>query len=229
MEPKLRKDEEVLVDAIAWLDATGGLVRQVDLLEAWQAHRHFKGIWNSKPRKSPDIFHTNSVQIVPADIAGTNIKAGQILSSMRHLNSIQVVDPDSGEVVWHLEDVFRAQHDPRLLDDGSMLMFDNKGLGSERSRALAYDLATKEVTWWFEGSESEPFFTPDCGHAQRLPNGNTLLNESARGRAIEVDPEDRIVWEYRTDQQTEEGDVARFFEFRRLPVDFDVGALTGKK
>jgi hypothetical protein len=34
------------------------------------------------------------------------------------------------------------------------------------------------------------------GSAQRLPNGNTLITESAFGRVFEVTKEGEIVWDY---------------------------------
>ena len=34
------------------------------------------------------------------------------------------------------------------------------------------------------------------GAAQRLPNGNTLITESERGRVFEVTPQKEIVWEF---------------------------------
>jgi hypothetical protein len=40
------------------------------------------------------------------------------------------------------------------------------------------------------------FHSPYAGNAQRLANGNTLINEGANGRVFEVTDEGRIVWEY---------------------------------
>ncbi len=40
------------------------------------------------------------------------------------------------------------------------------------------------------------FFTPFSGGAQRLPNGNTLVTESAFGRLFEVDQTGQVRWEY---------------------------------
>jgi hypothetical protein len=40
------------------------------------------------------------------------------------------------------------------------------------------------------------FFTPRMGNAQRLPNGNTLINEACFGRFFEVTPQGETVWEY---------------------------------
>jgi len=40
------------------------------------------------------------------------------------------------------------------------------------------------------------FFSMILSNAQRLPNGNTLINEGTKGRFFEVDPNGDIVWEY---------------------------------
>ena len=40
------------------------------------------------------------------------------------------------------------------------------------------------------------FFSPYISNAQRLPNGNTLINEGWFGRFFEVTPEGGVVWEY---------------------------------
>jgi hypothetical protein len=40
------------------------------------------------------------------------------------------------------------------------------------------------------------FFSPRISNAQRLPNGNTLINEGTFGRFFEVTSEGDVVWEY---------------------------------
>ena len=52
------------------------------------------------------------------------------------------------------------------------------------------------------------FFSELCGTCQRLPNGNTLITESTRGRAFEVTPDKEIVWEF----------VSPFYYFYRSDV-----------
>ena len=60
--------------------------------------------------------------------------------------------------------------------------------------------------------------------AQRLPNGNTLITESDGGRALEVTPDRRIVWEFFNPHRAgEQGEyIATLFELLRLPPDFPV-------
>ena len=54
----------------------------------------------------------------------------------------------------------------------------------------------KEVVWTYQDRPVSNFFTPRMGNAQRLPNGNTLINEASFGRLFEVTKEGEIVWEY---------------------------------
>jgi outer membrane protein assembly factor BamB len=124
-------------------------------------------------------------------------------------------------VVWGLRGSFRFQHEATLLENGHLLLFDNTGAG-EHSRVLELDPRSGEVVWSYEQSEPPVFFSLCCGTAQRLPNGNTLVTETQRGRAFEVDPLGRLVWEYRTPHRVgpEQETLANLFEVRRVPEDF---------
>ncbi|MEO0649331.1 MAG: arylsulfotransferase family protein, partial [Planctomycetota bacterium] len=90
-----------------------------------------------------------------------------------------------------------------------------------RSAVTRYDPASMEVRWRFRGSEAEPFYSKTCGVAQSLPNGNVLVTESDGGRALELTPEQRVVWEYWNPQRAGEGDryIATLFEVLRLERD----------
>ncbi|MFY0674805.1 MAG: T9SS type A sorting domain-containing protein [Bacteroidia bacterium] len=45
-------------------------------------------------------------------------------------------------------------------------------------------------------SDGSNFHTGNMGNGQRLPNGNTLINEAVKGRFFEIDKNNTIVWEY---------------------------------
>jgi hypothetical protein len=53
-----------------------------------------------------------------------------------------------------------------------------------------------QIAWEYTGDDDRPFFSALRGSAQRLPNGNTLVNEDQGGRVFEVNRAGRIVWEY---------------------------------
>jgi hypothetical protein len=48
-------------------------------------------------------------------------------------------------------------------------------------------------------ADGERFFAPFISGAQRLPNGNTLVNQGPAGRVFEVTRDGAIVWEYRSE------------------------------
>ena len=53
-----------------------------------------------------------------------------------------------------------------------------------------------ERVWRYVADPPHSFYTEAGGSAQRLPNGNTLITESAAGRIFEVTRESKKVWEF---------------------------------
>jgi hypothetical protein len=110
-----------------------------------------------------------------------------------------------------------AQHDPIPLENGHLMVFDNRGY-RQKSRVLEIDPFKRVIVWQYVGSSEAPFYSKTCGTNQRLPNGNTLITESDNGRAFEVTREGEIVWEFynpfRAGEQSQF--IATLFEMRRV-------------
>jgi len=98
-----------------------------------------------------------------------------------------------------------------LPGEGNILVFDNGGLAGYplefrwHSRVLEFDPINLDLVWDYEytkGSifipygEWHRFFSYFISSAQRLPNGNTLIDEGSNERVFEVTPEGEIVWEF---------------------------------
>ena len=64
------------------------------------------------------------------------------------------------------------------------------------SRVVEIDPQTAEVTWQYKDTPPFAFYSPFMGSAQRLPNGNTHVTESAKGRLFEITRDGEVVWEY---------------------------------
>ncbi|MBP1624284.1 MAG: hypothetical protein H6Q07_2304 [Acidobacteria bacterium] len=100
---------------------------------------------------------------------------------------------------------------------GNIMVFDNggaAGYGSPNpgsvngvgaairanSRVLEFNPVTLDLVWQYSpetsGMEMTSFFSHYISSAQRLPNGNTLIDEGADGRIFEVTAKHEIVWEY---------------------------------
>lgn len=82
-------------------------------------------------------------------------------------------------------------------------MFDN-GLARGWSRVVEIG-PNGEVTPLAEEIRGERFFTRSRGSVERLPNQNLLISVSAEGRVVEVDPEGRVVWEWWSPVDRDEG------------------------
>ncbi len=146
-----------------------------------------------------DVLHCNSVAFIhegqlPESYSGP-LREGTVILSCRTIDLVLAADLETGEVYWAESDLWCAQHEPVLLPDGNMLIFDNLGIPGY-STVLEFDPATREVEWYYRGTEGNPFYTLGIGSCQRLPNGNTLITESMFGRAFEVNLECETVWEY---------------------------------
>jgi len=126
---------------------------------------------------------------------------GNILLSFRDISTVVMINRQTGAIYWKLGvPPLAGQHAPYMLASGNVLLFDN---GPHRldqsfphSRVIEIDPATKAIVWKFQEPRVADFFSPRLSNAQRLPNGNTLINEGWFGRFFEVTPEGEIVWEY---------------------------------
>lgn len=142
-----------------------------------------------------DLFHTNSVEVLRDGLSGL-AERGDLLVSLREINTIAIVNPERREVLWSwgAGEVWR-QHHPSALDSGNILLFDN-GTRRDSSRVLELDPLCEEVVWTYGRKTGESFFSQIRGACQRLGNGNTLVTHSDKGRVFEVTPEGDLVWEY---------------------------------
>jgi hypothetical protein len=137
---------------------------------------------------------------------------------MNNLGLLAVLDPDREEITWARKRPPRGQHDPRILDSGHLLFFDNqRGKGASAVREM--DVAADREVWAFSGTPERPFYSATCGAADRLPNGNTLITESDAGRAFEVNAAGETVWEfYNPERAGPKGEyIAAISEMERIP------------
>ncbi|MEC8851127.1 MAG: arylsulfotransferase family protein, partial [Pseudomonadota bacterium] len=145
----------------------------------------------------------NDVEPLPAALADAfpMFNAGDLLVSLRNTNLVAVIDRRSHRIKWAENGAWLRQHDPDFMSDGRIIVFDNRkddanGRVFGGSRILAIDPADGQVEVLFEGTEKAPFYTNVMGQQQRQPNGNLLISEPQAGRAIEVTPAGKIVWQY---------------------------------
>jgi hypothetical protein len=233
VRPDIDPDDPILEDFISVLTPDGREISQTSLLDIFDnsAPEHSwrsasEAFWAKAESRNfssdrGDLFHTNSLTVLDGSESDhPAFRQGNLLISMCHLDTIAVVDLEARRVVWSYSDELSLQHDPVMLSDGQILVFDNYWR-SDRSRVIAIDPTTRAITRRYGESEGEAFYSKTCGTAQPLPNGNFLITASNTGRALEITPDHQIVWDYYNPHRLyRDLYIATLFEMIRLPVDF---------
>lgn len=132
---------------------------------------------------------------------------GHIVLSSKRISEITKIDRGSGEIIWRLGGDknqftlvndplggFNVQHDIHVVGENRYTLFDNHWLHrTNESRAVEYEIDTDDMTatlvWQYQ--DNPPYESHHMGNAQRLGNGNTLINwvEAALPKAAEVRPD----------------------------------------
>ena len=193
------------------------LTRGKEIVWDWHADEHVGEMAEIVPIDFPvekrDWAHTNTVESLPDGPTArrdNRFAAGNILFSCRQIDTIGVIEKETGQVVWAWgPGVIDKQHMPTMLPNGNILVYDN-GCAHKRTRILELDPLADHIVWHYQADPPESFYSPSRGSNQRLPNGNTFIAESDSGRLFEVTPAGEIVWEFLNPDFTESG--------RRMPL-----------
>ncbi len=159
-----------------------------------------------------DWSHCNTVKYYPGYELNGQIYNSILLNS-RQLDTLFMIDHATGNILLSVgqhgmfggreppeEPLFHHAHEVSMLENGNYLMYDNRNLLPPfRSRALEIAVdpiaQTAEEVWsWTQPPEKKMYDTWG-GDANRLPNGNTLIVNSGKGRITEVEPNGEKVWE----------------------------------
>ena len=166
---------------------------------------------------------------IPGEVAwmhGNSIEVdydNNLIISNRKSSEIIKIDRQTGAIIWImggptnefeiLNDPFNGvswQHDVSRLENGNILVFDNGNYHTPHtSRAVEYDIdeINKTATLIWEYQNPYNYKSKAMGSAQRLPNGNTLINwgtiqiegENLGANIMEVDYDKNIALEIQYD------------------------------
>lgn len=199
--------------------------------DVWRLHEHRDELlrWcsveavTSVSRDVPedDWSHMNTLEMIGPGLAHPAFRPGRVLICVRNLDFVGVVDLDTEEIVWGWgPGVLDHPHQPTLLANGNILVFDN-GFFRGWSRVVEYDPSAERIVWEYRASDLYGFFSRGRGACQKLPNGNVLITESAKGRVFEVTPEGRVVWNFLNPSRERDrrGTFYRSFRCERGVVD----------
>jgi hypothetical protein len=172
-----------------------------------------------KTPQANDWLHSNSLQLAPD---------GNIIVSVRHLDQILKIDYQNGiawgEVLWRFgkDGDFKVesadpwpwpshQHDASILEDGTLLVYDNGNTRREsdplaQSRGQRWELDESTMTARPLLNAKLGAYAPALGSAQRLSDGTYHFNSglifkppfAMEAQTIQTDAAGSMMWKYAT-------------------------------
>jgi len=182
-----------------------------EILWTWHAQDHLdiSGYDFRYDPKNNEYTHLNAIEFLPEGNSLIGVE-GFLLSS-RDLSLVFAIGKETGEVLWESgQDIFVQQHNPTLLDNGNILVFDNKGGSKGKSRVVELNPISLSIEWSYELEESTARKTSG---AQRLGNGNTFITHGPLGKMIEVDTQGEIVFTYTNPYGNDNNEVFRSYSY----------------
>jgi hypothetical protein len=176
-----------------------------------------------------DPWHFNDIEPLPVKYknAFPGFNPGDLLLSMRSLNAVMVVDPNSKKIKWWRVGAFSRQHDPDWQQDGSITVYDNQMRDKYRvgqsfdepkfSRIVSMNVNNYMTEVLYDG-RSDNFYSNIRGKHQMLPNGNILITSSMQGRVLIVNRRGETVFEMLNKYDSNESLLIS--EAKWLPHDF---------
>lgn len=177
-----------------WADSFQEVTPTGEVVWEWLSYEHLDPavdvICPLCPRS--EWSHANACFVLPN---------GDILTTFRRTNTIAIIDKGTGDIKWRWGVGELAHpHDPTMLDNGNILVFDNgihRNLAHPNySRVLEINPATGKIEWEYKTNPRHHFYGSQVSGCQRLPNDNTLICEGTTGRIFEVTAEGELVWEF---------------------------------
>jgi hypothetical protein len=154
--------------------------------------------------------HSNKIAELPSDIADAFplFEAGDLAISLRGLNLVFVLDPDTRTIKWHQTGPWLRQHDPEFRPDGRISIFNNNVYITAyrdeqtdldtpfQTNIMVIDPVTRQTEVVFGEQPGEEMLSVIRGQHELLEDGSMLITEFDAGRILEVDENRQIVWEY---------------------------------
>jgi arylsulfotransferase ASST len=155
--------------------------------------RHWSGAISHASHQGYDIAHWNSIE--PA--------GDSVIASFRQLDAVYKIRKSTGNIVWKLGGTttaksltvvgdphsytLGAQHDARLLPDGTLTVFDNRSNLSEpvpEAVRFRIDERTRTATLLQSVTDPDVGVSRCCGSARRLANGEWLIDWGGQNNPI---------------------------------------------
>lgn len=223
------KDDPARKDCLVQIDSRTGKVLkaiplqavldanpEIDVFGIRQLDEHKRSTWVVD---GGGQWHPNDIDPLPASLASKypQFKAGDLLVSLRSVDLVFVMDPDTLKVKWWRQGQTRRQHDPDWGRDGNIIVFNNN-MHRDYSSIVEIDPKTYQGKVLLDGKKYN-FYSHIQGKHQEMPGGGILITSPQQGRVFEVDRKGKVVFEFLNvyDDKNRSLSVS---EAKSLPLDY---------
>lgn len=232
--------KRVRYDRIEARDLNGKLIKHFDFFDHVDELIKIAGVPKTfdNPVDAPhhglphhEFSHANSIyEIAGNTSANPAFQAGNYIVNANSLNLILILDREMKKVLYSVKHqshpLFHwGYHDVQVTPQGKILIYNNSWLDvkdpkTAKSAIEEYDPADGSRKVIYRADPSQHFSSETFGGVQVLPGKNLLLSEMSNGgRAFEVDPNGKQVWESRpTPINPETGKHFPFQQIKRLEL-----------
>lgn len=187
-----------MIDEITLCSPEGETLDQIRIEDAYRDSGFDSGVPPASENRDP--FHSNTIVWLDGSLVEHEpaFRRDNLLLSIRNTHTLAVYDPEKRKIVWQIRGDWKRQHEPVLLEDGAILLFDNKGARKTLKGARVMEVlsSTGETRWSYDGLPDGKLRSTTEGAVSRLANGNTLITDSNRARVVEITHDKRVVWEF---------------------------------
>lgn len=190
-------------DRHGWIHANA-LDYHPELQQIMISARNFSEVWI--------IDHSTTTAEAAGHSGGKGRRGGDLLYRWGNPRAWRAGDYADQRLFWHHDAHWIA---PGLPGAGNVLIFNNgrERPGLERGYSSVVELTLPadgynyrrepgapygpaEPVWTYTAANPTDFYASFLSNAQRLPNGNTLINDGPHGAFFEVTPAGKTVWRY---------------------------------
>ena len=192
-------------DTVVIVSPDGQLLKEYSIMDilktnGYEGLMYMSTTSSRNPKVTGDVYHLNDVEVFPSTMKEGVFKQGDVLVSLRNINTVLVFDPQTLNIRFIRVGQFVRQHDADFVDGNTISLYDNNHIGPESfgqsSKILLISALTGEVSSYLSSPQPIHFYSDIMGKHQWLDNGNLLVLESRNGRVIEISRQKTKVWEY---------------------------------
>lgn len=225
------------------LSDSGDIIREISVPEIFYVN-NLEALLSSKAaiydftplgKWNREIVHLNNIAELSSSIADDFplFEAGDLALSMRDMNLVMVISPETLKVKWWRIGPWIRQHDPEFSAGGKIVVFNNNAylnvafgdhdrttkhtsLEIPRvSNIIEIDPVSNEYSIAYGSREGQEMLSVSRGKVDVLSEGRMMITEFDGGRVFEVDDQGQVTWQFIN--RYDDDEVAEITEARVYP------------